>query len=120
MRVKKSLLTKFIVAVDCEGCLRRGIARCLAQRIAQPRVCQAAGHPRVDAAARGLLAAGAEQVIDNHNGSLNLHYDLLDGCDIAPGVGFAHRFPGLDESWASPYWLSRHGQYRRCEYVPHL
>ena len=54
-----------------------------------------------DAAARGLFDAGADQVIvwDNHNGSQNLSCDLLDSrCEIALGVGFEHRWPGLDDS----------------------
>jgi D-amino peptidase len=64
-----------------------------------------------DAAARGLFAAGAEQVIvwDNHNGSLNLHYELLDErCDIALGVDFPHRFPGLDDSFTGVALVGYH------------
>jgi len=64
-----------------------------------------------DAAVRGLFEAGAEQVIvwDNHNGSLNLNYDLLDErCDIALGVGFEHRFPGMDESFGGVAFVGYH------------
>ena len=64
-----------------------------------------------DAAARGLFEAGATQVIvwDNHNGSLNLHYDDLDRrCDIALGVGFEHRFPGLDDTFSGVVLVGYH------------
>ena len=95
---------KFVVAVDCEG---------VACAVGSPggslndsrnlEFAKLQATREADAAARGLFEAGAEQVIvwDNHNGSLNLHYDLLDErCDIALGVGFAHRFPGLDDSFS--------------------
>lgn len=46
---------------------------------------------------------------DNHNGSLNLHYDLLDErCDIALGVNFSHRFPGMDESFSGVALVGYH------------
>jgi len=64
-----------------------------------------------DATARALFDAGATQVIvwDNHDGSLNLDYDRLDPrCDIALGVGFPHRWPGLDETFAGVVFIGYH------------
>jgi len=64
-----------------------------------------------NAAARGLFEAGAKQVIvwDNHNGSLNLNYDLLDErCDIALGVNFEHRFPGMDGEFSGVALVGYH------------
>ncbi len=103
---------KFVVAVDCEG---------VACAVGSPggslndsrnlEFAKLQATREADAAARGLFAAGAEKVIvwDNHNGSLNLHYDLLDErCDIALGVGFAHRFPGLDESFSGIAFIGYH------------
>lgn len=94
---------KFVVAVDCEG-VACGVgspgASLNSSRNLEFAKLQATRE--ADAAVRGLFAAGAEQVIvwDNHGGSLNLNYDLLDErCDIALGVGFEHRFPGMDESF---------------------
>ena len=94
---------KFAVAVDCEG---------VACGVGSPggslndsrnlEFAKLQATREADAAVRGLFEAGAEQVVvwDNHNGSLNLNYDLLDErCDIALGVGFEHRWPGLDETF---------------------
>ncbi len=103
---------KFIVAVDCEGVACAvgspggGINSSRDLEFAKRQATREA-----DAAARGLFAAGATQVIvwDNHNGSLNLHYDDLDErCDIALGVGFEHRFPGLDDSFAGIVFVGYH------------
>jgi D-amino peptidase len=103
---------KFIVAVDCEG---------VACTVGSPggslndsrdlEFARVQATREADAAARGLFAAGATQVIvwDNHGGSLNLHYDQLDQrCEIALGVGFPHRFPGLDESFAGVALIGYH------------
>lgn len=103
---------KFIVAVDCEG---------VACAVGSPggslndsrdlEFAKLQATREADAAARGLFDAGAEQVIvwDNHNGSLNLHYDLLDErCEIALGVDFPHRFPGLDSSFAGVLFIGYH------------
>lgn len=103
---------KFVVAVDCEG---------VACTVGSPggslndsrdlEFAKMQATREADAAARGLFAAGAEQVIvwDNHNGSLNLHYDLLDErCDIALGVDFPHRFPGMDESFSGVALIGYH------------
>jgi len=103
---------KFVVAVDCEG---------VACAVGSPggslnasrdlEFAQLQATREADAAARGLFEAGAEQVIvwDNHNGSLNLHYDLLDErCDIALGVDFPHRFPGLDAAFSGVALVGYH------------
>lgn len=103
---------RFVVAVDCEG---------VACAVGSPggslngsrdlEFAKLQATREADAAARGLFAAGAEQVIvwDNHNGSLNLHYDLLDErCDIALGVGFEHRFPGMDGSFSGVALIGYH------------
>jgi D-amino peptidase len=103
---------KFVVAVDCEG-----VACAVGSpggSINQSRDLEFAklqATREADAAARGLFAAGAKQVIvwDNHNGSLNLHYDQLDErCDIALGVNFPHRFPGMDETFSGVAFVGYH------------
>jgi len=92
---------RFVVAVDCEGvaCAVGSPGGSLnASRDLEFAKLQATRE--ADAAVRGLFEAGAERVIvwDNHNGSLNLKYDLLDErCDIALGVGFKHRFEWMDD-----------------------
>lgn len=103
---------KFVAAVDCEGvaCAVGSPGGSLnSSRDLEFAKLQATRE--ADACARGFFDAGAEQVIvwDNHNGSLNLDYDLLDErCDIALGVGFAHRFPGLDQSFAGVAFVGYH------------
>lgn len=103
---------KFIVAVDCEGvaCAVGSPGGSLnASRDLEYAKLQATRE--ADAAVKGLFDAGAEQVIvwDNHNGSLNLNYDLLDErCDVALGVGFGARWPGLDESFAGVALVGYH------------
>lgn len=103
---------KFVIGVDCEGpaCVvgapggslndsrNLDFARLQATREA-------------DACARGLFDAGATRVIvwDNHGGSLNLHYDLLDErCEIALGGGFEHRWPGLEQGFAGVAFVGYH------------
>ncbi|GIV79208.1 MAG: hypothetical protein KatS3mg050_3602 [Litorilinea sp.] len=103
---------KFVVAVDCEGvaCVVGSPGGSLNQsRDLEFAKLQATRE--ANAAAQGLFAAGATQVIvwDNHNGSLNLHYDLLDErCDIALGVDFGQRFPGMDSSFAGVALIGYH------------
>ncbi len=103
---------KFVVAVDCEGpaCVVGSPGGSLtdSRNFAFARL-QATRE--ADAAARGLFDAGATQVIvwDNHGGSLNLDYDLLDErCDIALGVGFPHRWPGLDATFSGVLFVGYH------------
>jgi D-amino peptidase len=103
---------KFAIGVDCEG---------VACGVGSPggslnssrnlEFAQRQATREADAAARGLFDAGADQVIvwDNHNGSLNLSYDDLDErCDIALGVGFPHRWPGVDDSFDGVLYVGYH------------
>ncbi len=64
-----------------------------------------------DAAARACFDSGATEVIvwDNHNGSLNLQYDLLDErCKIALGVNFPHRWPGINDTFGGVIFIGYH------------
>lgn len=94
---------KFAIGVDCEGVA--AVVGSPGDSLNVSRDLEFAKHQatrEADAVARALFDAGAEKVIvwDNHNGSLNLHYDDLDErCDIALGVNFEHRWPGVDESF---------------------
>ena len=103
---------KFAVGVDCEGvaCVVGSPGDSLnVSRDLEFAKLQATRE--ADAVARGLFDAGAEQVIvwDNHNGSLNLHYDDLDErCDIALGVNFEQRWPGVDETFAGVCLVGYH------------
>src|SRR5690348_15999589 len=77
------------------------------------------GSREADEAARGLFDGGATQVIiwDNHGGSLNLHYDLLDKrCDIALGVNF-RRVPALDDSFSGIGFVGYHAMDNTAEAV---
>jgi D-amino peptidase len=103
---------KFYIGVDCEGpaCVVGSPGGTLtdSRNFAFARL-QATRE--ADAAARACFDAGASQVVvwDNHGGSLNLDYDLLDErCDIALGVNFPHRWPGLDESFAGVLFIGYH------------
>ena len=106
---------KFGIGVDCEGvaCVVGSPGAALnSSRDLEFAKLQATRE--ANAVARGLFEAGAEQVIvwDNHNGSLNLHYDLLDErCDIALGVGFSHRWSGRVIRWCLTGRLPCDGQY---------
>ena len=91
---------KFSIGVDCEGvaCAVGSPGASLNESRNLSFATKQATR-EADAAARGLFDAGAEQVIvwDSHNGSLNLDYDELDErCDIAIGVDFETRWPGVD------------------------
>ena len=103
---------KFVVAVDCEGvACAVGSPGASINSSRDLEFAKMQATREADAAARGLFEAGATQVIvwDNHNGSLNLHYDDLDRrCDIALGVGFEHRFPGLDETFSGVVLVGYH------------
>ena len=77
------------------------------------------GAREADAAARGLFDGGATQVIvwDNHGGSLNLNYDLIDKrCDILLGTNFK-RVPVLDESFAGIGFVGYHAMDNTPEAV---
>lgn len=103
---------KFIIAVDCEG---------VACAVGSPggsinesrnlAFAQQQATREANAAASALFAAGAQQVIiwDNHNGSLNLDYLALDRrCDIALGVDFPHRWPGIDSTFSGVLLIGYH------------
>jgi D-amino peptidase len=103
---------KFMVAVDCEGpaCVvgqpNKGLSETPNFAFAKLQATREA-----DAAARALFDAGARKVVvwDNHGGSPNLDYDLLDErCDILLGTGPGRRWPCLDESYAGVLMVGYH------------
>ena len=103
---------KFYIGVDCEGpaCVVGSPGGTLndSRNLAFAKL-QATRE--ADAAARACFDAGATQVVvwDNHNGSLNLDYDLLDErCDIALGVGFRNCWPGMDDSFDGVLFVGYH------------
>lgn len=103
---------KFYIGVDCEGCAcvvgSPGGSLNDSRNLAFAKL-QATRE--ADAAARACFDAGATEVVvwDNHNGSLNLDYDLLDSrCKIALGVNFPHRWSGLDDSFAGVLFIGYH------------
>lgn len=103
---------KFAIGVDCEGvACAVGSPGASLNSSRNLEFAQLQATREADAAARGLFDAGADQVIvwDNHGGSLNLSYDLLDTrCDIALGVGFEHRWPGVDDSFDGILFVGYH------------
>ncbi len=105
---------KFAIGVDCEG-VACGVGSPGASLNTSRNLefAKRQATREASAAARGLFDAGAEQVIvwDNHNGSLNLDYDDLDErCDIALGVGFPHRWPGVDASFYGILFVGYHAK----------
>ncbi len=105
---------RFIIAVDCEGlaCVVGTPGGTLNESRNFPFACEEAVR-EANAAARALFDAGAEQVIvwDCHGGSLNMDYTALDErVDIALGVGFPHRFPGMDETFAGVLLIGYHAK----------
>lgn len=103
---------KFMIGVDCEGpaCVVGGPSGALGKS-RNLEFARLQATREADAAARGLFEAGAEQVIvwDNHDGSLNLDYDMLDErCDILLGVGAERRWSGMDESFAGVLMVCYH------------
>jgi D-amino peptidase len=103
---------KFYIGVDCEGpaCVVGSPGGSLndSRNLAFAKL-QATRE--ADAAARACFDAGATEVIvwDNHGGSLNLDYDLLDArCKIALGVHFPHRWPGLDKTFDGILFIGYH------------
>ena len=103
---------KFVIAVDCEGlaCVVGAPGSTLNETRNFAFACAEAVR-EANAAARALFDAGAERVIvwDNHGGSLNLDYEALDErVEIALGVGFPHRFPGMDETFSGVLLIGYH------------
>jgi D-amino peptidase len=94
---------KFIIGVDAEG--GAGVIGETGKTVTESRdfeFTKLQVTREANAAALGLFAKGAEQVVvwDNHNGSLNLDYDLLDErCDLLLGRGGEHRIPILGEGY---------------------
>jgi D-amino peptidase len=102
---------KFIIGVDLEGiaCVVGAPGGSLNES-RNLEFAKLQGTREADAAARALFDCGATRVIvwDNHGGSLNLHYDLLDKrCDIALGANF-RRMPGLDSSFTGVLFIGYH------------
>lgn len=105
---------RFVVAVDCEGlaCVVGAPGGTLNESRNYAFACAEAVR-EANAAARALFDSGAEQVIvwDNHGSSLNMDYAALDErVDIALGVGFPHRFPGMDETFAGVLLVGYHAK----------
>lgn len=103
---------KFFVAVDAEGlaCVfgERG------QSLNGSRDLEFAkleATREASAVARGLFAAGADEVViwDNHNGSLNLRYDEIDErCLILGGIGDERRMSIIGEGYDGVVFLGYH------------
>ena len=105
---------KYVIAVDCEG--PAGVVGkpggSLNEAPAQYEFARRQATAEASAAARGLFAAGATQVIvwDNHGGGVNLVYDELDErCDIFNGV-HALRLAMLDETFAGLLFIGYHAR----------
>jgi len=105
---------KYVIAVDCEGpaCVVGKPGGSLNDAPAQYEFARRQATAEASAAARGLFAAGATQVIvwDNHGGGVNLVYDELDErCDIFNGV-HALRLAMLDETFAGLLFIGYHAR----------
>jgi len=105
---------KFVIAVDCEGpaCVVGASGGNLNDAPEQYEFARRQATAEASAAARGLFAAGAEQVIvwDNHGKGVNLIYEELDErCDIFNGVN-ARRFAMLDQSFAGVLFVGYHAR----------
>lgn len=103
---------RFMIGVDCEGpaCVVGAPGGTLGDS-RNDEFAKLQATREADAAARGLFEAGAEQVIvwDNHGGSLNLDYDMLDErCDILLGVGAGCRWAGMEESFSGVLMVGYH------------
>ncbi len=102
----------FMIGVDCDGCA------CVVGESGKSLTfsgdfpfAQAQATREADAAARALLDAGADRVViwDNHGYGANLRYEQLDPrCEVALGVGFGRRWPGLDESFHGAVMIGYH------------
>lgn len=103
---------RFFVSVDCEGlaCVVGVPGGTLTDSRNYTFACQQAVR-EANAAVRALFDAGAERVIvsDSHGGGVNLDYEQLDErAEIALGVGFGHRYPGMDESFDGVLFIGYH------------
>jgi D-amino peptidase len=105
---------KFVIAVDCEG--PAGVVGApggsLNDAPAQYEFARRQATAEASAAARGLFAAGATQVIvwDTHGGGVNLVYDELDErCDIFHGAN-GGRLSMLDRSFSGLLFIGYHAR----------
>jgi D-amino peptidase len=105
---------KFVIAVDCEG--PAGVVGTpggsLNDAPAQYEFARRQATAEAGAAARGLFAAGATQVIvwDNHGGGVNLvPADLDERCDLFQGV-HARRFAMLDATFSGVLFIGYHAR----------
>lgn len=105
---------KFVIAVDCEGpaCVVGAAGNGLTAAREQYEFARRQATAEASAVARGLFAAGAEQVIvwDNHGQGVNLIYEELDErCDIFNGVN-ARRFVMMDRSFSGVLFVGYHAR----------
>lgn len=112
---------RFFVSVDCEGlaCVVGAPGGTLTDSRNYAFACQQAVR-EANAAVRALFDAGAERVIvsDSHGGGVNLDYEQLDErVEIALGVGFGNRYPGVDESFDGVLFIGYHAMDNTLEAV---
>jgi D-amino peptidase len=105
---------KFVIAVDCEGpaCVVGAPGGSLNDAPDQLAFARRQATAEASAAARGLFAAGATQVIvwDTHSRGVNLVYEDLDErCDIFHGAN-AHRLAMLDPTFAGLLFIGYHAR----------
>lgn len=105
---------KFVIAVDCEGpaCVVGAPGGTLNDAPAQYEFARRQATAEASAAARGLFAAGATQVIiwDTHGAGVNLVYEELDErCDIFNGVR-GDRMDFLDNTFAGLLFIGYHAR----------
>ncbi|MFM1851065.1 MAG: DppA1 [Verrucomicrobiota bacterium] len=105
---------KYVIAVDCEGpaCVVGAPGGTLNDAPAQYEFARRQATAEASAAARGLFAAGATQVVvwDTHGGGVNLVYDELDErCDIFNGV-HGPRLAMLDATYAGLLFVGYHAR----------
>ena len=105
---------KFVIAVDCEG--PAGVVGApggtLNDAPAQYEFARRQATAEASAAARGLFAAGATQVIvwDTHGGGVNLVTDELDErCDLFHGAN-GGRLAMLDRTFAGLLFIGYHAR----------
>ncbi len=103
---------KFMIAVDCEGvaCASGQPGKTISESKEFGFVKKQATR-EANAAAKALFENGATKVIiwDNHNGSLNLDYDMLDErCEILLGTGGTHRWHILDNTFSGVLLIGYH------------
>ncbi len=102
----------FSIGVDCEGvACAVGVPGGVLNDSKNFEWVRGQATREANAAAVALFESGARRVIvwDNHGASNWLHHEQLDRrCEIAMGVGFAHRWPGLDSNFAGVLLVGYH------------